>query len=125
MLRSDYLAWDSSGNHHDRLFPAYQAARDNIRPHHMVRNDCSAPVETKHRIGTGIHEWDDVRAEVIFDDPSLFEIISDFPSEEIPIWRCSWLEPESIADYPIKYHAYTSDGTTMGTYHHYPQRFLP
>ena len=91
----------------------------------MIRYDCCAPIETKHRVGSGHHRWDEALAEVIFDDPRLIDIISEFPRQEIPIWQRPWLDAAKADGYPIEYRAYVNDGAVVGISNYYPQRPLP
>ena len=120
--RADYFRWEEPGEHHERLQAAFRQVTQSFRPRHMLRYDCCAPSETKMRISMGEPEWRPEMTVMIFDDPRLMDIISEFPREEIPIWQRPWLNAEIVGHYPVEYRAYVKDGQIQGISNYYPQR---
>ena len=120
--RADYFQWDTPGQHHERLQEVFRQVHESIMPRHMLRYDCCAPIETKMRLSLGEPEWHPDMALMIFDDPRLVDIISEYPREAIPVWQRPWLDAEILEHYPVEYRVYVRNGQIQGISNYYPQR---
>ena len=123
--REDCLRFDSPGEHQDRLHAAMKQVEDALHPGHMLRFDCCAPIETKSRLARGLHEWHPNMNAFMLDDPRLFDILCEYPKEEVPIWTRPWQDAEIVSGYPVEYRAFVLDGQVAGISSYYPQRPLP
>ena len=121
----DYLQYDTPGEHQERLLAAIQQAQAALKPRHMVRFDCCAPMETKSRLSQGSHEWHPDLARIILDDPRLYDIMWEQPREEVPLWQRPWINATRIEGYPVEYRVFVTNGEVNGVSNYYPQRPLP
>ena len=122
---SDWAAFDTPGEHQDRLLTAWRQVNDNLRPDHMIRFDFCAPIEVKFRLGSGMPDFHSDMTQLVLDDPRAYDILSEFPREEIPIWQRPWTAAAIIDDYPVEYRTFVRDGHILGISSYYPQRLLP
>lgn len=125
MGREDYLSFDSPGEHQDRLRAAMREVEAALQPGHMLRFDCCAPIETKSRLARGLHEWHPDMNLFVLDDSRLFDIIWEYPKDEVPIWGRPWQDAQIVDEYPVEYRAFVTDGQLAGISSYYPQRPLP
>ena len=125
MLRDDCLAFDTRGEHQERLVSALEALQEAKLENHMMRMDPASGIEIKHRLSIGEPEFRPEFQEIILDDPRLFDILFEYPREEVPVWRRPWVDAMRHQGYPVEYRAFVRDSTLLGISNYYPQRPLP
>ena len=126
VLRDDYLDFDTQGDHSARLKQVWKAIQSARKDNQMMRLDCCTDAEVKYRMSRGDgggfqHEF----GAIIFGDMRSFDMVSEYPRENIPIWQRPWAETQVIDGYPIEYRAFVRDGKLQGISSYYPQRPLP
>ena len=124
ILQEDFMNFDLAGEHLIRLRDEMQSIRTQIKPHHMLRWDFCSSTEVKSRMGMGLHEWDSSLTMLPFDDPRAFDIMMQYPREEIPVWQRPWIQAEIYHSYPVEYRVFVLDGKIQGVSNYYPQRPL-
>lgn len=93
--------------------------------HTMLRWDCCASMEVKHALGTGKPDWDpEFLRWFTIDDPRAFELIFEYPGDQMTVWRRPWMQTEIRDNYPVEYRVFVQDGTVRGISSYYPQRPL-
>ena len=124
LLREDCLSFDTQGEHQERLKAAFEEIQAAKKQFHMMRFDCCAGLEIKHQMAQGQPFWKPEFNDIIIDDPRAFDILLEYPREEIPIWRRPWVSPIVFDNYPVEYRAFVNNGELKGISSYYPQRPL-
>lgn len=124
LRRSEYLRFEER-EHNARNDAALQQAKAAARPHHMMRFDCCAGINTKLRAGMGRPEWHPDVQRLFIDAPRGYDIFFEHPREEIPIWQRPWINAQLVDQYPVEYRVFVQDGKVTGISNYYPQRPLP
>ena len=92
----------------------------------MMRLDCCTDEEVKYRMSRG--DGGGFQPEfggVIFGDMRSFDMVSEYPRDNIPIWQRPWAETQVVDGYPVEYRAFVRNGKVQGISSYYPQRPLP
>ena len=124
LLREDCLSFDTQGEHQERLRKAFLNIEAAKQRFHMMRFDCCSGLEVKHQLAQGRPYWNPEFNNIILDDPRAFDIILEYPREELPVWSRPWTSPMVLDDYPMEYRAFVKDGKIAGISSYYPQRPL-
>ena len=124
LLRDDCLRFDTKGEHQDRLGEAFEKIQEAAKPYHMLRFDCCSGLNVKMRMAQGQPQWNSEFNDLVLDDPRAFDIIFEFPREELPVWRRPWTDPIVYDNYPAEYRVFVRDGEIAGISNYYPQRPL-
>ena len=53
-----------------------------------------------------------------------FDILYDYPEEEIPVWQRPWLSARLFMRYPVEYRVFVEEGVVVGISNYYIQRSL-
>ena len=125
-LRDDYLAFDTEGEHRARLEQVWKDIQDARKDNQMMRLDCCSDAEIKYRMAQG--EGGEFKPEfgvIMFGDMRSFDLVDEYPRDNIPIWQRPWVETQVIDGYPVEYRAFVRDGKLQGISSYYPQRPLP
>ena len=125
LLREDSLSFDTEGEHQERLRQAFTFIQNAYKPFHMARFDCCASLDIKANMASRRPAWLPEFGNIILDDPRAFDIILEYPREELPIWQRPWVSPILCDRYPVEYRAFVRDGALLGISSYYPQRPLP
>lgn len=110
-----------------------------IGPNEMLRWDCCASYDLKHRMST-------VKADVVARedgerdpdnastppwrwalspmDPRAFDIVPEYPAECIPVMRRPWINARMAGTHPVEYRVFVQDGQVIGLANYYLQRDL-
>ena len=126
VLRDDYLDFETEGEHRARLKQVWKAIQYARTENHMMRLDCCTDAELKYRMSRG--DGGGFQPEfggIMLDDMRSYNIVSEYPRENIPIWQRPWAKTQVIDGYPVEYRAYVRDGKLQGISSYYPQRPLP
>ena len=124
--REDYLHFDTEGEHRARLGQVWKAIQSARKDNHMMRLDCCADGELKYRMSRGDSGgFQPEFGAIILDDMRSYDMVSEYPRENIPIWQRPWAETQVIDGYPVEYRAYVRDGKLQGISSYYPHRPLP
>ena len=106
-----------------RFFGEIEKAK---QPGTMLRWDMCAPLDVKMHLSKGQPEWSQRFLDgFTIDDPRAFELLFEYPGEDITVWRRPWLEADAIDNYPVEYRVFVFDGRPVGISSYYPQRDLP
>ena len=124
LLREDCLSFDTRGEHQDRLKAAFQEMSAAEQHLHMMRFDCCASLEVKYHMSKGEPYWKPEFDTLILDDPRAFDIIIEYPREELPVWQRPWTDALVYDSYPVEYQAFVNNGTITSISSYYPQRKL-
>ena len=126
VLRDDYLAFDTEGEHSARLEQVWKAIQAARKDNQMMRLDCCTDEEVKYRMsrggGGGFQPEFGI---IIFGDMRSFNMVSEYPRDNIPIWQRPWAETQVVDGYPVEYRAFVRNGNVQGISSYYPQRPLP
>ena len=129
VVRDDYLAFDTEGEHRARLeqvWKAIQTARAARKDNQMMRLDCCTDEEVKYRMSRGGGGgFQPEFGGIIFGDMRSFDMVGEYPRDSIPIWQRPWAKTQVIDGYPVEYRAFVRDGKLQGISSYYPQRPLP
>ena len=126
VLRDDYLAFDTEGEHRTRLKQVWKDIQAARKDNQMMRLDCCTDEEVKYRMSRG--DGGGFQPEfggVIFGDMRSFDMVSEYPRDNIPIWQRPWAETQVVDGYPLEYRAFVRNGKVQGISSYYPQRPLP
>ena len=124
--RDDYLAFDTEGDHRSRLEQVWKAVQSARKDNQMMRLDCCTDAEVKYRMAQGNGgAFNPEFGAIMFGDMRSFDIVYDYPRDNIPIWQRPWVEAQVIDGYPVEYRAFVRDGKLQGISSYYPQRPLP
>ena len=124
--RDDYLAFDTEGDHRSRLEQVWKAVQSARKDNQMMRLDCRTDAEVKYRMAQGNGgAFNPEFGAIMFGDMRSFDIVYDYPRDNIPIWQRPWVEAQVIDGYPVEYRAFVRDGKLQGISSYYPQRPLP
>ena len=102
-----------------KVFDDMERAREY---NHMMRFDCCAGDDTKYRMSEGMWEWHEEHATLYIGTLRAFDIMMEYPREEIPVWQRPWVEAEIVDSYPVEYRVFVRDGKVIGVSNYYPQR---
>ena len=122
--RTDWLMFDTPGEHEDRLQRARSDVAQARKPNHMLRYDFCAPLEVKARLSSGNPGFHPDMAELIFDDPRAYDILFEFPREAVPVYQRPWIQAFMDNAFPVEYRVFVQDGHIRGISNYYPQRPL-
>ncbi len=125
-LRDDYLAFDTEGDHRARLQQVWKEIQTARKDNQMMRLDCCTDAEVKYRMSLG--DGGGFQPEfgaIMFGDVRSFDLVDEYPRDNIPIWQRPWAETQVIDGYPVEYRAFVRDGKLQGISSYYPQRPLP
>ena len=126
VLRDDYLAFDTEGEHRARLGQVWKATQAARKDNQMMRLDCCTDAEVKYRMSRG--DGGGFQPEfggIMFGDMRSFDMVDEYPRDNIPVWQRPWAETQVIDGYPVEYRAFVRDGKLQGISSYYPQRPLP
>ena len=121
------LNWDAPSEDQIEVLRGFFAEIEKAKqPGMMLRWDMCAPLDVKMRLSQGQPEWSErLIAGFTIDDPRAFELLFEYPGEEITVWRRPWLEADIVDNYPVEYRVFVEDGRPIGVSSYYPQRDLP
>ena len=122
--RDDALHFDEPGAHRQRLTTALEAASEACGPDDMLRWDCCAGGELKHRMATRGDCDAAGRRTLYLDDPRFYAVAESWPREMLPIVQRPWIAVERDGGWPREYRAFVTDGDLDGISSYYPQRPL-
>ena len=130
ITKEDYLNFDQAGEHQQRLRDALMSverAAAELDGPSMARFDFCSSIDVKMAMARGDAEANHKPefAQPILDDPRAFDIMSEYPRAEIPIFVRPWVEAERYLSHPVEYRAFVRDGRVAGISSYYPQRPLP
>ena len=126
VLRDDYLAFDTEGEHRARLGQLWKAIQAARKDNQMMRLDCCTDAEVKYRMSRGDGGgFQPAFGGIIFGDMRSFDMVDEYPRDNIPIWQRPWAETQVIDGYPVEYRAFVRNGNVQGISSYYPQRPLP
>lgn len=122
---SSILQFDQKGPHSADLEAMDAAVKAAAGPGKMVRWDCCAGHDVKGRIGGGNPEWHEYFAELYIDDPRAFDLIYEYPRDDMIVWSRPWVKAAIHDGYPVEFRVYVKDGAAIGVSNYYPQMDLP
>lgn len=91
----------------------------------MLRWDCCASIEVKHRLGSGRPEWDPSFTRMVVDDPRFADILFEWPEPTLRLWRRPWIPARVVDGWPVEFRVFVDQGHVIGVSSYYPQRPLP
>ena len=123
--REDYLRFDTDGEHQQRLQADRETIKAAVKNGCMMRLDCCSDAEVKHQMAQGNTGFRPEFGAIMFGDMRSFDLVYEYPRDNIPIWQRPWVEVQAVDGYPVEYRAYVRDGKLQGISSYYPQRPLP
>ena len=77
----------------------------------MMRLDCCTDEEVKYRMSRGDGGgFQPTFGGIIFGDMRSFDMVNEYPRDNIPIWQRPWAETQVIDGYPVEYRAFVRNG---------------
>ena len=115
VLQDDYLHFETEGEHRTRLKQVWKAIQYARTENHMMRLDCCTDAELKYRMSRGDGgEFQPEFGGIMLDDTRSYNIVSEYPRENIPIWQRPWAKTQVIDGYPVEYRAYVPGRQAAG-----------
>ena len=106
-------------------WPKYgRKSQENSGRDHMLRYDFCAPLETKIRMSSGMPAFHPDMTNFILDDPRAYDILWEYPRENVPIHQRPWIQAQIQDSYPVEYRVFVRQGVIQGISNYYPQRPL-
>ena len=124
LRKDDVLSFDVEGEHQERLAREFSKIRGEAYGISMLRFDCCASLDVKSALANGNWQWREEFRDLMLDDPRAFDIISEYPGDEIAVWRRPWIEARIEDSYPVEYRVFVRDWQIVGISNYYPQRPL-
>ena len=125
MNKDDYLDFDQpTDEQRARLDAVLDAVEQSAEQGYMVRYDACSCLTIKSELSRGRAQWQEVFGCLTLDDPRAFDILMEYPREEIPIWKRPWVDALLYDGYPVEYRAFVLNGELVGISNYYPQRPL-
>ena len=90
----------------------------------MLRWDCCAGGEIKYSLSQGQIPSDDARC-LVPDDPRAFDLLYEFPADDIALLKRPWVLAQAIENYPLEFRVFVEDGAPVAIANYYLQRDLP
>lgn len=114
------LMWDK------KQYPGFDSVFRKVREldkSQMIRFDCCSLMELKLYMSNGIesNECPKESRELIIDDPRFFDILMEWPEENIGLYSRPWVRAMMFERYPVEYRAYIRDNKVVGISNYYPQ----
>lgn len=91
----------------------------------MLRWDCCAPWGVKSAMANGLKRPSRQEMELEAGDPRAFDLIYDFPAEDIGVFSRPWVPAMIFEDYPVEFRVFVDNAKVVGISNYYPQRKLP
>lgn len=108
-----------------------------LGPTEMTRWDCCAGLDMKGMMQDGGQKTDDAyllapddsnpalpRWRVVSRniDPRVFDLVFDYPGDDIPVIKRPWVEARRDGTHPVEYRVYVANGKVLGVANYYMQR---
>ena len=91
----------------------------------MLRWDMCASALIKSTMAEGDSGWrPEMARDLPIDDMRTFDLIYEYPGNEIPVLLRPWVTAEEANGYPIEYRVFVAYGQIVGISSYYPQRPL-
>ena len=123
----DLIKFDVRDRDHsalDAFFAAAEAAGAEDRM--LLRWDCCASLDVKADMAHAGGDWEpNWNKYFTIDDPRAFDIIYEYPGQDMHLWVRPWLEARRIDGFPLEYRVYVEDAKVVGVSSYYPQRPVP
>ncbi|PPC84665.1 MAG: hypothetical protein CTY38_01045 [Methylotenera sp.] len=103
------------------------AINENLDDQHMLRWDCCAPSGVKYAMATG-QGMESVPLEdkhLHPGDPRAFDILFEYPIEEVAIFKRPIVKPLLSNGYPVEFRVFVINGEIKAASNYYPQMTLP
>ena len=95
-----------------QLWKTIQSAR---KDNQMMRLDCCTDEEVKYRMSRGDGGgFQPTFGGIIFGDMRSFDMVNEYPRDNIPIWQRPWAETQVIDGYPVEYRAFRPERQAAG-----------
>lgn len=119
------LRFDAPIEGTQEVLAALQYLNEKVEDGRMLRWDCCAPWGVKCAMGNGFKQPS--RSEMALDpgDPRAFDLIYDFPAEDIEVFSRPWVHAMMFEDFPVEFRVFIEEGKVVGVSNYYPQRALP
>ena len=90
----------------------------------MLRWDCCAGYGVKASLGEG--EMPSLLDKQLTpDDPRAFDLLYDFPADEIAVVKRPWVDAQVIDGFPVEFRVFVEEGQPVAVANYYLQRDLP
>ncbi len=127
MPREVILRSDEPEPSDEALWASLYAALDDMPADHMARWDCCAESEVKYQMGMPRQSGgcDDAFRQLSPQDPRAFDIIYEYPSDEVPVLSRPWIAARQQDGFPVEFRVFIRENCIQGIASYYPQRPLP
>ena len=90
----------------------------------MLRWDCCAGYGVKASLSEG-QTPSLLDKQLTPDDPRAFDLLYDFPADEIAMVKRPWVDAQVIGGFPVEFRVFVEDGQPVAVANYYLQRDLP
>lgn len=90
----------------------------------MLRWDCCAGYGVKASLSEG-DSPSLLDKQLTPEDPRAFDLLYDFPADEIALVKRPWVDAQSIDGFPVEFRVFVEDGQPVAVANYYLQRDLP
>lgn len=120
LLRSDDPTFEGSAQAMEELMEVNETLTDS----HMLRWDCCAGFEVKMGMAEG--QVPDLEGRKLHPmEPRTFDILYEFPCDEVAVLRRPWVEVDSHEGFPVEFRVFVERGQVVAVANYYLQRDLP
>lgn len=118
---------------------ALREARAGLKADEMMRMDCCASSDMKFMMQDGglkaSHEYLEAPDEANPNVPNwrtlphlacprIFDLVADYPGDEVPVVKRPWIEARREETHPVEYRVFVQNGEVLGVANYYIQRGL-
>lgn len=118
------MRFDEARTEDGAYWSAFAAALAALPDAHMVRWDPCSGLALKEAMAAGTTPGAAAR-ELTPDDPRAYDILFEYPLDEVPVWSRPWVAARTYEGYPIEFRVFVRDSAIAGISSYYPQRSLP
>lgn len=124
MPRDTLMNFEAPTPAQEAHWQAFAHALRSVLDTHMVRWDPCSGEGLKGGMADAVPFGAHAR-ELHIDDPRAFDILYEYPLDEVTIWSRPWVRAQFCERYPVEFRVFVQRGEVLGTANYYPQRALP
>lgn len=124
---TDLLGFERDTPETRTMFERLDALNRDVPEGSMLRWDCCAPLGLKEHMADGRttcpqdHDHRDLHP----GDPRAFDILYDFPADDIGVHRRPWVTAAVHDGFPVEFRVFVNNGQVVAVSNYYVQRALP
>lgn len=123
----ELLGFETDSPATQAMLERLSALNRTLPPDTMLRWDCCAPMGIKWHLGDGHPECptDTTTRELHPGDPRAFDILYEFPADDVAVFRRPWVTAAVHDRFPVEFRVFVHEGRVVAVSNYYVQRALP